>query len=243
MDFFSLYWQYYLMGIILLPALILAIYAQSKVSSTYNKYAKVLSKKGVKASEMARVLLDTADLKNIKVKKISGELTDYYDHKNGVIGLSSNVHDSSSVAALGIAAHEVGHALQFKSNYLPIKIRSAIIPITTLGSSLLWPMVILGLIFNFVAIPGSILGDIFLWSGIILFGLVALLDVVTLPVEYNASNRAIKILSKTEVLDKQETEGAKKVLGAAALTYVAALLNSMLNLLRFLLVILLNRQE
>lgn len=237
---FSLYWEYYIMGIILLPALILAIYAQSKVNSTYGKFSQVMSKKGIKAYEMARLLLDCAELQNVKVIQVAGNLTDYYDDKKKVVALSSSVYDSSSVAALGIAAHEVGHALQFKNNYLPVKIRNIIIPITNISSTLLWPLVMLGLIFNFAAMPGSLVGDICLWSGVIIFGLAALLDLITLPVEYNASHRAIQILSKTEILDDEETKGAKKVLGAAALTYVASLLTSILNLIRFLLVILMH---
>ncbi len=237
---FSLYWEYYIMGIILLPALILAIYAQSKVNSTYGKFSQVMSKKGMKACEMARLLLDCAELQNVKVIQVAGNLTDYYDDKKKVVALSSSVYDSSSVAALGIAAHEVGHALQFKNNYLPVKIRNIIIPITNISSTLLWPLVMLGLIFNFAAMPGSLVGDICLWSGVIIFGLAALLDLITLPVEYNASHRAIQILSKTEILDDEETKGAKKVLGAAALTYVASLLTSILNLIRFLLVILMH---
>ena len=237
---FSLYWEYYIMGIILLPALILAIYAQSKVNSTYGKFSQVMSKKGMKACEMTRLLLDCAELQNVKVIQVAGNLTDYYDDKKKVVALSSSVYDSSSVAALGIAAHEVGHALQFKNNYLPVKIRNIIIPITNISSTLLWPLVMLGLIFNFAAMPGSLVGDICLWSGVIIFGLAALLDLITLPVEYNASHRAIQILSKTEILDDEETKGAKKVLGAAALTYVASLLTSILNLIRFLLVILMH---
>lgn len=240
---FGLYWEYYVMGIILLPALILAIYAQSKVSTTYGKYSQVLSKKGMKAFEMARLLLDCAELNNVQVIKVSGDLTDYYDDKKKVVALSSKVYDSSSVAALGIAAHEVGHALQFKNNYLPIKIRSAIIPITNISSTLLWPLVMIGLIFNFAAMPGSLIGDICLWSGVIIFGLAALLDLITLPVEYNASRRAVQVLSKTEILTEEETVGAKKVLNAAALTYVAALLTSILNLVRFLLVILMHSRR
>ena len=238
-----LYWEYYVMGIILLPGLLLAIYAQSKVSSTYSKYSKMMSQKGMKAWEMVRLLLDCADLQNVQVIKVSGNLTDYYDHKKQVVALSSTVYDSSSVAALGVAAHEVGHALQFKNNYLPVKIRSAIIPITNISSTLLWPLVMLGLIFNFAAMPGSLVGDICLWSGVIIFGLAVLLDLVTLPVEYNASNRAVQVLSKTEILTEEETKGAKKVLGAAALTYVASLLTSILNLLRFLLVFLMHSRR
>ncbi len=238
-----MYWDYYVMGIILLPAIILAIYAQTKVSLTYTKFSTVLSKKGFKAQDMARILLDCADLQNISIKRISGELTDYYDHKKQVIALSASVYDSSSVAALGVAAHEVGHAIQYKDNYLPIKIRSFIIPLTKFSSTILWPLVVIGLMFNFAVIPGTMFGDIFLWIGVAFFGIMVLLDLVTLPVEYNASHRAITVLSQAEILDEEETNGAKKVLSAAALTYVASLLNSILNLVRFLLVFLMNRRD
>lgn len=238
-----MYWDYYIMGIILLPAIILAAYAQTKVSSTYAKYSKVLSKSGMSGSQVARLLLDCADLKNIRITQVSGSLTDHFDPKKQIIALSTSVHDSTSVAALGVAAHEVGHAIQEKDGYLPYKIRRFIIPVTNFLSTMLWPLVILGLVFNFAAVPGSIIGDIFLWSGVIVFGFATLVDLVTLPVEFNASKRAINTLYKTEILDPSETAGAKKVLSAAALTYVAALLNSILNLLRFVLVFLMNAKR
>ena len=226
---YELYWEYYLMGIILLPAILLAIYAQSKVTSSYNKYSKIASAKGLTAFQMARLLLDCAELQNVEVVRVNGQLTDYYDPKKKIVALSASNYDSNSIAALGVAAHEVGHALQYKTNYLPIKLRSIIIPITNISSTLLWPLVMLGLILNFAAIPGSTIGNIFLWSGVIVFGLAALLDFITLPCEFNASKRALQLLEQTEILTPEETQGAKKVLSAAALTYVAALLNSILN--------------
>lgn len=240
---YELYWEYYLMGIILLPAILLAIYAQSKVSSSYNKYSKIASAKGLTAFQMARLLLDCAELQNVEVVRVNGQLTDYYDPKKKIVALSASNHDSNSIAALGVAAHEVGHALQYKTNYLPIKLRSIIIPITNISSTLLWPLVMLGLILNFAAMPGSAIGNIFLWSGVIVFGLAALLDFITLPCEFNASKRALQLLEQTEILTPEETQGAKKVLSAAALTYVAALLNSILNLLRFVLVILMHTKR
>ncbi len=238
-----MYWDYYLMGIVLLPAILLAIYAQSKVNSAYSQFSKVFTEKGFKSQDVARLLLDCADLKNISIKRIEGRLSDYYDHSKQVVALSSSTYDSSSVAALGVTAHEVGHALQFKDNYLPIKIRSFIIPITNASSTLLWPLIVIGLMFNFAVYPGTVWGNLFLWIGVAFFGLAVLLDLITLPVEFNASKRALDLLSQTEILNKEETEGAKKVLSAAALTYVASLLNSMLNLVRFLLVFLLNARR
>lgn len=229
-----MYWDYYLMGIILIPGLIFAAIAQGKVNRAYSTYSKVLSKSGKTAAEVARLILDTAGCTNIAVVKISGHLSDHFDPKKKRIALSNSVHDSTSVAALGIAAHEVGHAIQNKQNYLPLKLRSLLIPITNLSSVLLWPLIIIGLVFNFAAMPGSIVGDVFLWIGVAFFGISVLLNLITLPVEYNASRRAAKILSNSQILDEKETMGAKKVLNAAALTYVAALLVSVLNLLRFL---------
>lgn len=240
---FELYWEYYVMGIILLPAIILAIYAQCKVTSTYKKYSNELSQKGMQSQDLARLLLDCADLQEIQVIRVNGELTDYYDHKHKTVALSSSTYNSSSISALGVTAHEVGHALQYKNNYLPIKLRSIIIPIVNIWSNLLWPLVILGIILNFAVLPTSAAGKVLMWIGIGFYGLIALLDVITLPVEYNASHRAIKILEQSEILDKEETNKARKVLSAAALTYVASLLNSLLNLLRFILVFVMHSKK
>ena len=192
---------------------------------------------------MARLLLDCADLKNVEVIKINGHLTDYYDHKKQVVALSASNYESTSIAALGVAAHEVGHALQYKNDYLPIKLRSFIIPIVNFSSTALWPLVLIGLLCNFAVIPGTIFGNIFLWSGVAMFGLAAIFDLITLPCEYNASNRALQLLEQTEILTSEETQGAKKVLSAAALTYVASLLNSILNLVRFILVFLMHAKR
>ena len=240
---FELYWEYYVMGIILLPAIILAIYAQCKVTSTYKQYSNELSQKGMKSQDLARLLLDCADLQEIQVIRVNGELTDYYDHKHKTVALSSSTYNSSSISALGVTAHEVGHALQYKNNYLPIKLRSIIIPIVNIWSNLLWPLVILGIILNFAVLPTSAAGKVLMWIGIGFYGLIALLDVITLPVEYNASHRAIKILEQSEILDKEETNKARKVLSAAALTYVASLLNSLLNLLRLILVFVMHSKK
>ena len=230
-------WEYYTMGIILLPAIILAIIAQSKVNSTYTAYSKVLSQSGKTAAEIARLILDSANLSHIKITKVSGHLTDHYDPKKKLIALSTSVHDSTSVAAIGIAAHEVGHAVQYKEKYLPIKIRSLLIPVTNFASVMLWPLVFIGLLFNYGSTFDNPVGLFFIWAGVVVFGLAALLNIVTLPVEFNASNRAVKVLYKTQILNAKETAGAKKVLSAAAMTYVAAMLISVLNLVRFLLVV------
>ena len=197
----------------------------------------------MKSQDLARLLLDCADLQEIQVIRVNGELTDYYDHKHKTVALSSSTYNSSSISALGVTAHEVGHALQYKNNYLPIKLRSIIIPIVNIWSNLLWPLVILGIILNFAVLPTSAAGKVLMWIGIGFYGLIALLDVITLPVEYNASHRAIKILEQSEILDKEETNKARKVLSAAALTYVASLLNSLLNLLRFILVFVMHSKK
>ncbi len=227
-----MYWDYYIMGIILLPGIILAIYAQIKVNNNFQKYSEVFSSCGKSASEVARMFLDLAGLKDIKIIKTQGMLTDYYNHSKKVIALSEQVYDSQSISAIGVACHEVGHALQYKSNYLPIKIRNLIIPICNFANNMLWILIILGAIFFYTN-----LGIIFLWIGVGIFALSVLLNLITLPVEYNASNRALKVLHQSTLFNDEETKCAKKVLYSAALTYVASLIISILNLLRLVLVI------
>ena len=226
------------MGAILLPGIIIATWAQIKVNSTFNKYNEIFARSNITASELVRRLLAAANMNHIQVTQVPGELSDHYDSRKKVLALSYNVHDSSSIAALGVACHEFGHALQDRSNYAAFRIRQVLIPVTNFMSKLLWPLVVIGLIFNFAVVDGGTLATIFIWSGIGVFGGSVLVNLVTLPVEYNASNRAIKLLRETGTLDEEELEGAKKTLNAAALTYVAALLVSLLYLLRFVLVIL-----
>ena len=239
-----MYWDYYIMGIILLPAIILAAYAQTKVNTTYTRYSKMIAKSGMTGAEVARLLLDCADLKHIQVVRVQGELTDYYDPKKQVVALSNSVYDNQSVSALGVASHEVGHAIQDKNGYIPFKIRKAIIPVTNFLSSMLWPLVIFGLIFNFgVSVGSTNIGNIFMWSGVGIFGLSVLVNLVTLPVEFNASKRAVKILRSTGIMSEEEIDGTKSVLTAAALTYVAALLVSILSFLRFILVFVMRNRD
>lgn len=236
-----MYWEYYLMGIILLPAIILAIWAQTRVSTNFKKYNEVMSSRGMKAHEVARLILDAAGLQAVKIVKISGELTDNFNPKTNVVSLSESVYDSSSVAAIGIASHEVGHAIQYAQNYAPIKIRMVLVKVSNISSALLWPLVILGLVLNFGL--GTVFGNICMWAGIIVFGVAMLFEIVTLPVEYNASSRAKQILTDSELLTKDEMVGVNKVLNAAALTYVASMLISMLNFLRFLFVMIANNRD
>ncbi len=233
-----MYFQYYLMGIILLPGLLLATFAQFKVKSTYSKYRNIYSSCGLTACDFIKRLMSATDTNYLQIRCINGHLTDHYNPSKEEICLSQDVYSSSSVAALGIACHEFGHALQKKEKYLPYQIRRILVPITNFASTLLWPLVVIGLIFNFGVEAGGITGDIFLWSGIIVFGLSVLFNLATLPVEFNASRRAVKILKASGTLTEDEIDGTKKVLTAAALTYVAALVVSILNLLRFLLVVL-----
>ena len=231
------YWEYVLMGVILIPGIIFASYAQYKVNKTYKEYSKVASNHNVNATDAVKQVLSGAGLENVKVETVSGTLTDHYDPRSNVVRLSADISNSTSVAALGVAMHEVGHAIQHNKGYFPAKLRKFAIGFSNVVSYILWPLVIIGLVYNFLYIEG-VIGAISLWSGIAFFGLAVVLNLITLPVEFNASNRALKILETTNILDESELPGCKKVLMSAALTYVAALVVSILNLLRFILVFL-----
>lgn len=211
--------------VLVLPALIFAMYAQSKVSTTFNRYRAVLSKKGFTGAEIARKILDMNGLDNVLIERIEGNLTDHYDPKSNVVRLSSSTYGSTSVAAIGVAAHEVGHAIQHSEGYMPIRVRNAIVPVVQLASYAAWPIAILGVIMSFSRLANF---------GVILFGLVVLFQLVTLPVEFNASGRALKTLKSNAILDSEELAASKKVLGAAAMTYVASAVVAIANLLRLL---------
>ncbi|MBE5758296.1 MAG: zinc metallopeptidase [Clostridiales bacterium] len=228
-----MYYEYYIMGLILIPGIILSIYASIKVNVTFNRYNEILSRNGNTADIIARNVLNQAGLTNISIVRTRGHLTDYYHPKKKLIALSNSVYGNSSISAIGVALHEVGHALQYKNNYLPIKIRNLIIPICNFANRFLWISILIGGIFYYTP-----LGQIFLWIGVGIFALSVLFNLVTLPIEFDASRRAIKILSATGELDEEELYGAKKVLNSAGLTYVAGLVVSILNLLRLLLVVL-----
>ena len=230
------------MGIILVPGLIVATIAEINVHNTFSTYNQLSSQAGITCAELIKRLALSTGV-NVQIAMTNGDLTDHYDSKRKVIALSSNVYNSTSIGALGIACHEFGHALQDKDDYAPMKIRQTIIPITNIASSLLMPLVSLGLIFSFATTGTTLLGTIFLWSGIIVFGGAVLVNLITLPVEFDASRRAIKILRSTETLTESELKGAKKVLTAAAMTYLAALLVSILSLMRFLIVALMRRRD
>ena len=203
---------YYLLGIILIPGIIFAVVAQTKVTNAYDRYKKIACAKQLTASQVARQMLDGSGLKHIQIKQIQGHLTDNYNPKTGVISLSQSVYNDTSVAAIGIAAHEVGHAIQFRDKYKPLIMRNIIIPIVNISSRMLWPLIVIGILFNFLIIPGSVFGEIMLWVGIVFFGLSMILSVITLPVEYDASKRAYKMLTATDTLTNEEAFGAKTYL-------------------------------
>lgn len=212
--------------IIVIPAIIFALIAQINVTSTFQKYSKVRNARGFTGRDVARQILDNNGLYNVRIEQVSGNLSDHYDPRNNVVRLSDSVYNSSSVAAIGVAAHEVGHAIQHSQGYTPIKIRSAIIPVSQIGSSLAVPLVILGLILSIQP---------FITFGILLFTTVVFFQAITLPVEFNASRRALATLRDNFILDGEELSQSKKVLTAAALTYVAALFSSLMSLLRLIL--------
>ncbi len=219
--------------LIILPAFIFALWASARVNSTFKKYSKVYCPSGYTAAMAARTVLDKNGLYHVRIEHIAGNLTDHYDPRENVIRLSDSVYNSCSAAAIGVACHEAGHAVQHAENYLPIKIRQALVPITNIGSQIgIW-LFFLGVLFaafseTFVFIA---------YIGVALFSFTALFQLVTLPTEYNASSRAMKAIRQTGILDETSQNAAKKVLNAAALTYVAALAVSVSQLLRLLLIL------
>ncbi len=218
--------------LVLIPAMIFALVAQARVQSTFKRYAKVASRRGITGADAARRVLDAAGLYNVRIEQVSGHLTDHYDPRDNVIRLSNSVYGSTGIAAIGVAAHEAGHACQHAEGYLPIKVRAAIIPLTRFGSFLSMPLFIIGMLFA----AGSALGDIFMLTGILFFSFSTLFQLVTLPTEFNASARAMRALESGGVLTAEELPGARKTLSAAALTYVAALATSLASLLRLILI-------
>lgn len=224
---FFINWDYI---IFMLPVYIFTLFASIMVKSTFRKYSHVHSNQNITGREAARRVLDANGLYDVRIEKISGELTDHFDPRSNVIRLSESVYDSTSTASIGVACHEVGHAIQFANGYIPIKIRNAIIPITNIGSTLSMPLILIGILLSAIGEQFAIIAYI----GLILFGFCVLFQLVTLPVEFNASNRAVKSLKNMAILDSSELVGAKKVLIAAAMTYVAALATSIAQLLYFM---------
>lgn len=215
--------------VFMLPALLLGLGAQFLVKSRFDKFSKIASKRGITGAEAARMVLRAGNVNNVAVGSISGELNDHYDPRNNSISLSTPVYGSTSVAAIGVAAHEAGHALQYAYGYVPIKMRMSILPLCNFGSRFGPLMIIIGAMITYSAEAMISIGTALYFAGIILFSAVALFQLVTLPVELDASKRALAALSDTGMLDKQELSGAKKVLTAAALTYVAALVTSIMQ--------------
>lgn len=219
------YFSYYMTGFIMIPVFIFALICQMKVKSAFARYSKLSNRRGMTGADAAYRLLGITD---VKIKRIGGSLTDYYDPSKKEICLSQDVFDSTSVAAIGVACHEAGHACQHAQGYSALKIRNAIIPVTRIGSMLGVPLALIGMI---------IYSDPLIYAGLILYGAVALFQFITLPVEFNASRRALQTIESNAFLEGEEYNGAKKVLTAAALTYVAALVSALATILRLLLII------
>jgi len=213
--------------ILVIVGAIICMAASANVSHTYRKYSTMGTARGLYSQEVAAQMLREAGITDVRIERIAGDLTDHYDPRNKVLRLSDSVYGSSSVAAVGVAAHECGHAIQHQVGYVPIKIRNAIVPVVNLGSKLSWPVIILGLIFSSFKV---------LQIGILLFALTLAFQVVTLPVEFNASGRALRILKSRGILRDNELRGARKVLSAAAMTYVTSTISTILQLLRLVLI-------
>lgn len=219
------YFYYDWTMILVIPGLLLGLYAQFKVKSTFDRYSRVRTKSGLTAEQAARALLSRGGSANVTISRVNGSLTDHYDPRSNTLRLSDSVYGSDSVAAVGVAAHECGHALQEHDGYGLLKLRSALVPVVNIGSSLYLPIFMAGLLFSWEPLQ---------MVGILCFGLTLLFSLVTLPVEINASKRALGMLEG--VLDAEELQGAKAVLSAAALTYLASVISSTLQMLRLILI-------
>lgn len=233
MDYFSYYYlsNYYYV-ILVLPVMILSMIASARVNSSFKKYSKVMSARRITGAQAAFEILRYYGITNVQIERVSGNLTDHYDPRTNVIRLSDSVYNSTSVAAIGVACHEAGHAAQYAQSYVPIKIRNFILPVANLGSKLGFPLAILGFFLGFEPLA---------MFGVIFFAFAVLFQLITLPVEFNASKRALSVIGEVDLLGEEEKKGAKKVLTAAAMTYVAALAVSVANLLRLILMV--NRRK
>ena len=216
--------------VLVLPCVILAMVASSRVNSTFNRYAKQISSRRITGADAAQRVLSANGVWGVRIERVSGNLTDHYDPKTNVIRLSDSVYDSCSTAAIGVACHEAGHAVQYAQSYFPIKLRAAIIPVTNIGSKLAMPLILLGLV---LGVAGS-LSYTLVYLGILCFSLSVVFQLITLPVEFNASRRALAAIDQAELLTDEERRGAKKTLTAAAMTYVAALAVALAQLLRLI---------
>jgi len=221
-----MFYDSYYLTLVIIP-MILGIWAQHKVSSTYQKYSRAACSNGCTGYQAARRILDQNGLQNVQIERVKGDLTDHYDPRTNIVRLSEGVYGSSSVAAVGVAAHECGHAIQYATGYVPMKIRGAIVPVTNFGSKLAVPLVLVGLLLSWYPLA---------YIGLIGYALIALFQLITLPVEFNASKRAVTALSDMN-LTETERQGVKKVLSAAAMTYVAALISAVTQMLRMITII------
>lgn len=227
-------YSYYYYGIdptyiLVLIGAVICMIASARVKSTYNKYSKYRSASGMTGAEAAQRILNTAGIYDVTIQHVSGNLTDHYNPSNKTLNLSDSVYGSTSVAAVGVAAHECGHAIQHQKNYVPLTLRAAIVPVANLGSTLAWPLILIGLLFS------RNTGALFIDLGIICFSFAVIFQLVTLPVEFNASRRALRILGEQGILSESELPYTRKVLQAAALTYVASAASAILQLLRLIL--------
>ena len=211
--------------VLIILAFLISALVSAKMNATFSKYSKVRSYCGMTGAQAAQRILSSAGIYDVRIEHVSRKLTDHYDPSNKVLRLSDAVYGNTSIAAIGVAAHECGHAVQHARNYVPLSVRSAIVPVANFGSQLSWPLFLAGLIFSFRPL---------LMIGILLFCAALLFQIVTLPVEFNASARALRMLDETGIMGRQEIRGTKKVLRAAAMTYVAAVIGSLLQLLRLL---------
>ena len=216
--------------VLVLPCILLSLWASSNVNSTFKKYSRQYSSRGLTGAEAAQRVLVANGVRGVRIDRVSGNLTDHYDPKTNVIRLSDSVYSNTSTAAIGVACHEAGHAVQYAENYGPIKMRAAIIPLTNFGSKIAMPLILAGILMTFL---GSF-SDTLVYLGIAAFGMSLVFQIVTLPVEFNASRRAMQAIEASNLLTAEEQRGARKTLKAAALTYVAATAVALAQLLRLI---------
>lgn len=230
MLFYPYYYWFDPTYILVIAGVIICLAASASMRSTFNKYSRVRSHSGLTGREAAYEILRRAGIYDVRIERVSGNLTDHYDPRSKVLRLSDATYNSTSLAAVGVAAHECGHAMQHAEGYVPLKIRGSLVPVANLGSTIAWPLIIIGLLFTGRS------SEMFLNLGIIAFSFAVLFQIVTLPVEFNASGRAVRILGSSGIMYPEEVQGTKKVLRAAALTYVAGAAAAVLQLLRIILI-------
>ena len=218
--------------VLILPCMIFSLIASSRVNSTFQKYSQQYSRRRLTGAEAAQRVLQYNGVSGVRIERVSGNLTDHYDPRTNVIRLSDSVYDSTSTAAIGVAAHEAGHAVQYAVDYAPIKMRAAIIPLTNFGSRLAMPLILAGILLTFLGELSTVL----VYLGIAAFGLSFVFQLITLPVEFNASHRAIRAIEDAQLLTAEEQKGAEKTLKAAAMTYVAAMAVALAQLVRLILI-------